>query len=98
MQEALAEINKDLGKFDAQINNLDQVATRNYNLRKNTAAEQEEYSARLGELKSQINQKLGILSEEYSLTFEAALQLSEGQNTTDLRKKLNVKFIYIKCL
>ena len=88
MQEALAEINKDLGKFDAQINNLDQVATRNYNLRKNTAAEQEEYSARLGELKSQINQKLGILSEEYSLTFEAALQLSEGQNTTDLRKKL----------
>ena len=88
MQEALAEINKDLGKFDAQINNLDQVATRNYNLRKNTAAEQEEYSARLGELKSQINQKLGILSEEYFLTFEAALQLSEGQNTTDLRKKL----------
>lgn len=88
MQESLAEINKDLGKFDAQINNLDQVATRNYNLRKNTAAEQEEYSARLGELKSQINQKLGILSEEYSLTFEAALQLSEGQNTTDLRKKL----------
>ena len=68
MQESLAEINKDLGKFDAQINNLDQVATRNYNLRKNTAAEQEEYSARLGELKSQINQKLGILSEEYSLT------------------------------
>jgi len=88
MQESLAEINKDLDKFDAQINNLEQVATRNYNLRKNTAAEQEEYSARLGELKSQINQKLGILSEEYSLTFEAALQLSEGQNTTDLRKKL----------
>lgn len=88
MQEALAEINKDLGKFDAQINNLDQVATRNYNLRKNTAAEQEEYSAKLAELKSQINQKLGILSEEYSLTFEAALQLSQGQNTTDLRKKL----------
>lgn len=88
MQEALAEINKDLGKFDAQINNLDQVATRNYNLRKNTAAEQEEYSAKLGELKSQINQKLGTLSEEYSLTFEAALQLSKGQNTTELRKKL----------
>lgn len=88
MQEALAEINKDLGKFDAQINNLDQVATRNYNLRKNTAAEQEEYSAKLAELKSQINQKLGILSEEYSLTFEAALQLSQGQNTTALRKKL----------
>lgn len=88
MQDALAEINKDLGKFDAQINNLDQVATRNYNLRKNTAAEQEEYSAKLGELKSQINQKLGTLSEEYSLTFEAALQLSKGQNTTELRKKL----------
>ena len=88
MQKALAEINKDLGKFDAQINNLDQVATRNYNLRKNTAAEQEEYSAKLAELKSQINQKLGILSEEYSLTFEAALQLSQGQNTADLRKKL----------
>ncbi|TVV04790.1 chromosome segregation protein SMC, partial [Lactobacillus paragasseri] len=66
MQQALAEINQDLGKFDAQINNLDQVATRNYNLRKNTAAEQEEYSAKLGELKSQINQKLGTLSEEYS--------------------------------
>lgn len=47
MQKALAEINQDLGKFDAQINNLDQVATRNYNLRKNTAAEQEEYSAKL---------------------------------------------------
>lgn len=88
MQDALAEINKDLGKFDAQINNLDQVATRNYNLRKNTAAEQEEYSAKLGELKSQINQKLGTLSEEYSLTFEAALQLSKGRNTTELRKKL----------
>lgn len=88
MQQALAEINQDLGKFDAQINNLDQVATRNYNLRKNTAAEQEEYSAKLGELKSQINQKLGTLSEEYSLTFEAALQLSKGQNTTELRKKL----------
>lgn len=88
MQDALAEINKDLGKFDAQISNLDQVATRNYNLRKNTAAEQEEYSAKLGELKSQINQKLGTLSEEYSLTFEAAWQLSEGQNTTELRKKL----------
>ncbi|MDE7049990.1 MAG: chromosome segregation protein SMC [Lactobacillus sp.] len=88
MQDALAEINKDLGKFDAQINNLDQVATRNYNLRKNTAAEQEEYSAKLGELKSQINQKLGTLNEEYSLTFEAALQLSKGQNTTELRKKL----------
>lgn len=88
MQKALAEINQDLGKFDAQINNLDQVATRNYNLRKNTAAEQEEYSAKLGELKSQINQKLKTLSEEYSLTFEAALQLSKGQNTTDLRRKL----------
>lgn len=88
MQKELAEINHDLGKFDAQINNLDQVASRNYNLRKNTAAEQEEYSARLGELKSRINQKLSTLSEEYSLTFEAALELSKGQNSTELRKKL----------
>lgn len=90
-QELTAELNdfaKNLGQFDAKINKLDQVASRNYDLRKDAADEQEQYSVELAKLTSAMNQKLDTLSQDYSLTYEAALSQATLENTPENREKL----------
>lgn len=93
LQEQLSTLSSNLGQVDAQINQLDQVASRNYDLRKDAAAEQESFSVKIAQLSSKIDQRLESLNKDYSLTFEAALQQAEGENNEETRAKLqkNVK-------
>lgn len=90
LEKLLGELASKLGQVDAQINQLDQVATRNYDLRKDAAAEQEGYSVQVAKFNSEINQRLTTLSDDYALTYEAALKQAEGENTpeaiADLKK------------
>lgn len=88
LTQELAEANQYLGKLDAQINNLESIASRNYDLRKDAAEDQEKISVAVAKLASQINQKLKQLSEDYSLTFEAAIALTQGDNTPEKREEL----------
>ena len=84
----LAEANKFLGKQEAKINQLESLSNRNYDLRKDAAQEQEQYSVELSKLTGQIDQRLTELREEYSLTFEAALDLCGQANTPEYRDQL----------
>ena len=88
LQKKLNDLSSQLGQFDAQINQLDQVASRNYDLRKDAAIEQEDYSVKIAKFNSLIDQRLETLRDEYSLTFEAALAQAEGENTADQRNEL----------
>lgn len=88
LQKKLNELSSQLGQFDAQINQLDQVASRNYDLRKDAAIEQEDYSVKIAKFNSAIDQRLTTLSDEYSLTFEAALEQAEGENNEETRNEL----------
>ncbi|AEG40105.1 chromosome segregation protein SMC [Lactobacillus kefiranofaciens] len=88
LQKKLNDLSSQLGQFDAQINQLDQVASRNYDLRKDAAIEQEDYSVKIAKFNSLIDQRLGVLRDDYSLTFEAALAQAEGENTEDNRNEL----------
>ena len=85
---ALAEANKFLGKQEAKINQLELLSNRNYDLRKDAAQEQEQYSVQLSKVSGEINNRLTELREEYSLTFEAALALCSQDNTPEYREKL----------
>lgn len=93
LEKLLGELSSNLGQIDAQINQLDQVATRNYDLRKDAAAEQEGYSVQVAKFNSEIDQRLTTLSDDYALTYEAALKQAEGENTAEARADLkkNVK-------
>lgn len=84
----LANINKQLGKLDAQINELNDIFTRNYELRKNMAREQEEYASKLADFKSQMKQKLATLSNDYSISYEAVRNKIKVSNTEQERAKL----------
>lgn len=88
LQTQLSEMSSKLGKCDAKITQLDQVASRNYDLRKDAAAEQEDFSVQIAQLTSKIDQRLEKLSKDYSLTFEAALAQAEGKNDQENREKL----------
>lgn len=72
-----------LGQLNGQINQLEAVATRNYDLRKNAASEQEERSVNLATVQGKLNQRLTQLSEDYSLTYEAALKQTQVENTPE---------------
>src|SRR5699024_2984781 len=87
-QKKLNELSAQLGQVDAQINQLDQVASRNYDLRKDAAIEQEAYSVKIAKFNSAIDQSLSSLSEEYALTFEAALEQAEDENTKEKRNEM----------
>ena len=84
----LVEANKFLGTQEAKINQLESLATRNYDLRKDAAQEQEQYSVQVSQLDSKIDQRLAELREEYSLTFEAARALCPQDNTDEYRERL----------
>ena len=84
----LVEANKFLGTQEAKINQLESLATRNYDLRKDAAQEQEQYSVQVSQLDSKIDQRLAELREEYSLTFEAARALCPQDNTDEYRGRL----------
>ncbi|MGQ5709422.1 chromosome segregation protein SMC [Lactobacillus sp. PSON] len=93
LEEILSKLSSSLGQVDAQITQLDQVATRNYDLRKTAAEEQEEYSVKIAKFNTEINQRLNTLSEDYSLTYEAALNQANLENNSENRAELkkNVK-------
>ena len=93
LQEQLNTLSSKLGQYDAKINQLDQVASRNYELRKDAAAEQKDFSVKIAQLNSQIDQRLDTLNTEYSLTYEAALNQAETENNETNRTQLqkNVK-------
>lgn len=88
LQEQLNSLSSHLGQFDAKINQLDQVASRNYDLRKDAAGEQEDLSVQIAQLNSKIDQRLSQLSEDYALTYEAALAQAEGKNDATTREQL----------
>ncbi|WEV36325.1 chromosome segregation protein SMC [Lactobacillus sp. ESL0677] len=88
LQEKLNTLSSQLGQFDAQINQLDQVASRNYDLRKDAASEQEGLSVKIAQFSSKIDQRLETLNKDYSLTYEAALAHAEGENTQQTREQL----------
>lgn len=88
LQNQLNSLSSKLGQYDAQINQLDQVASRNYDLRKDAAAEQKEYSVKIAQLNSQIDQRLDTLNTDYSLTYEAALHQAEKENNEVNRAQL----------
>ncbi len=80
-----------LGELEAQIDRLNQVATRNYDLRKDAAAAQEDYSVKIAQINEQMNHRLKQLSQSYSLTYEAALKQAKIENTTANRAALAKK-------
>ncbi len=77
-----------LGQLNGQINQLEAVATRNYDLRKDAASEQEELSVKLATVKGQLKQHLDSLREDYSLTYEAALSQAKLENTEENQQNL----------
>ncbi|TSO26495.1 chromosome segregation protein SMC [Lactobacillus sp. LL6] len=93
LEKKLRTLSSNLGQVDAQITQLDQVATRNYELRKNAATEQEEYSVKIAKFNTEIDQRLTTLSEDYSLTYEGALNQAKLENNAENRADLkkNVK-------
>ena len=86
--QQLTELAVKMGQANAQINKLDQVASRNYDLRKDAAVEQEELSVKLAKITSQMNQHLNTLSEDYSLTYEAVIKQITVENTEEERDRL----------
>ena len=77
-----------LGQLNGQINQLEAVATRNYDLRKDAASEQEEFSVKLATVKGELKQHLDSLREDYSLTYEAALSQAKLENTEENQQNL----------
>lgn len=75
IHEELTNLSAESGKLAEQIALLEESASRNYDLRKNAANEQEQNSVKLTKLDSQLDQKLTLLREEYSISYEAASQL-----------------------
>ncbi|QNQ80288.1 chromosome segregation protein SMC [Lactobacillus sp. PV034] len=84
----LVEANEFLGRQEAKINQLELLANRNYDLRKDAAQEQEQVSVQISKLSGQIDQKLAQLRENYSLTYEAARALCQNDNTPEIREQL----------
>lgn len=87
--EKLLELNRQLGKLNAETSQLENIVSRNYELRKDAANEREEFSVRLTKLNSQIDMRLHKLAADYSLTYEAALASSKLENNQENRNKLH---------
>ena len=84
----LVEANEFLGRQEAKINQLELLANRNYDLRKDAADEQEQLSVQASKLSGQIDQRLTELREDYALTYEAARSLCSQENTLEAREQL----------
>ncbi|BDR60667.1 chromosome segregation protein SMC [Lactobacillus xylocopicola] len=88
LERELGNLSAKLGQYDAKITQLDQVASRNYDLRKAAASEQENLSVKIAQLAGKIDQRLEKLRKEYALTFEAALKQAEDENNDETRARL----------
>lgn len=88
LEAKLKKISSHLGQLDAQISQLDASFTRNYDLRKDAATEQESYSVDLAQVKTKMKQHLDKLRDEYALTYEMALNQAEIENTPENQAKL----------
>ncbi|MDO4912346.1 MAG: chromosome segregation protein SMC [Lactobacillus sp.] len=88
LDENLGKLNQTMGQMSAKINNLDEISSRNYDLRKNAASEQEHFSVELAKIDSKLSQKLNTLNEEYHLTYENALSQATIENTEETQAEL----------
>ncbi|KRL63994.1 chromosome segregation protein SMC [Lactobacillus psittaci] len=88
VQEQMKALSAKLGQLDAQISQLDATFTRNYDLRKDAASEQEQYSIELAQVKTKMKQNLDKLRDEYQLSYELALKQSKLENTAENQAKL----------
>lgn len=85
----LTEISAESGKLSEQIALLEESASRNYDLRKNAANEQEQNSVQLTKLDNQLDQRLELLREEYSISYEAAIaKVTPEMKADDEREQL----------
>lgn len=91
LEVKLKEISSHLGQLDAQISQLDASFTRNYDLRKDAATEQESYSVSLAQVKTKMKQHLDKLRDEYALTYEMALNQAEIENNSENQARLAKK-------
>lgn len=86
--ERLISTNEELGKLTAQIGNLESIANRNYELRKDAAFEQEQTSVKQAKISEKMNYYLTQLRQDYSLTYEAALKLVKHPNDAKYKSQL----------
>ena len=86
--ERLISTNEELGKLTAQIGNLESIANRNYELRKDAALEQEQTSVKQAKISEKMNHYLTQLRQDYSLTYEAALKLVKQPADTEYKSQL----------
>lgn len=86
--ERLISTNEELGKLTAQIGNLESIANRNYELRKDAALEQEQTSVKQAKISEKMNHYLTQLRQDYSLTYEAALKLVKQPANTEYKSQL----------
>lgn len=86
--EKLISTNEELGKLTAQISNLESIANRNYELRKDAALEQEQNSVKQAKISEKMNHYLTQLRQDYSLTYEAALKLVKQPDSAEYKSQL----------
>ncbi|QNQ82101.1 chromosome segregation protein SMC [Lactobacillus sp. PV012] len=86
--EKLILTNENLGKLTAQIGNLESIANRNYELRKNAALEQEQTSVEQAKISEKMNHYLTQLRQDYGLTYEAAIKLVKQPDKEEYKAQL----------
>ncbi|QNQ83864.1 chromosome segregation protein SMC [Lactobacillus sp. PV037] len=86
--EKLILTNENLGKLTAQIGNLELIANRNYELRKNAALEQEQTSVEQAKISEKMNHYLTQLRQDYGLTYEAAIKLVKQPDKEEYKAQL----------
>lgn len=84
----LKQVNYEKARFEGQISDLENIANRNYELRKDAANEREDLSVKITKIDEQMNTRLDRLSQDYSLSYEAVIEQSQLDNTPDNRQKL----------
>lgn len=84
----LTELNTQLGKIDAELNQLESRASRDYELRKNLADNHKKLSIDITKLSDSIRHKLDILSQDYDISYEAALDMVEGEHNLQKQQDL----------
>lgn len=83
LTESLADLDKQIEEDKATVAQLEQTTSRNYDLRKNSANEQSQFSANLAKISSKIDQRIEFLSSEYSISYEAAIAKTKAEFAVD---------------
>lgn len=72
-KEDLQKLQKSRNQKDEESEQLNQTAQRNFYLQKSASDEQENLAIKSTKLSNEINSRLDILSEQYQITYEAAI-------------------------